>query len=198
MRITCSTTPRRMRVRISAHYIITLSFFDYRTSFSLSLSLSSLSLFVLSYRAFRFSRSLLFLLMGVRIRKCVRHTQTYTLARDTHILITNSCSRGLLLFASLWHQIPYSSQNGESASPRARWSTSERLSERDLHRILLTGLLSCYSLHLGNISQWQIPRYERLRICVLSPWQKFLTKYRGSYRWFSLGKIFTNIGLFFL
>lgn len=111
-------------------------------------------------------RPLLFLLMGVRTRKCVRRTHMHTLARDTHILITNSCSRGLLLLASLWHQIPYSSQNGESASSRARWSTSERLSERDSHRTLLTGLSSSTALYVWEIFlKRQIPWYERLRIC---------------------------------
>lgn len=58
--------------------------------------------------------------------------------------------------ASLWHQIPYSGQNGESASPlptrRARWSTQAS----DSHRILYTQIVSphcCLEIFRFSIAQ---------------------------------------------
>lgn len=122
-----TTTLRRMRVRTER--------IVYSIALSLSLSLLSRSFFVVLFLPpplFPFPISLsLFLLdilsflltrshlpsSSVRTRKCVRRSH------ETHILITNSRSRGLLPCLVVTPN-PIFQPNGESR-PRARWSVRE-------------------------------------------------------------------------
>jgi len=145
-----TTTSRRMRVNRTVTSFFILSF-----SFALSLSLSlSFSLFTLSLISLAHSPP--------------PSPRTYEnafaiRARHTSWLLIHVAAD--YFPASLWHQIPYSSQNGESVSPRARWSMRTSDSHRILTPLFTRPLLSSkYFLAADFVLDDSDP---------LSPWQKF-------------------------
>lgn len=102
------------------------------------LSLNSVLFFIFLLRFFFPSRSSLLSFHGcVCTRKCVRRS------RETSWLLIHVAADYFL--ASLWHQIPYSNQNGESASSRAQWSTQAN----DSH-------VGFYTDCLADIVAWEI------------------------------------------
>ena len=143
-----TTTARGMRVWIVPSLRSLFYLFFLFLSFSV-LTLSHLSHFPVLRPLFA----------SVRIRKCVCHSR----ARHTSWLLIHVAAD--YFSASLWHQIPYSSQNGESTSLRARWSTRTS----NLHRILMSlftrPLLSRKYLGGGFRARWFRYAFALAKIC---------------------------------
>jgi len=86
-------------------------------------------------------------------QECVYENALATRARHTSWLLIHVAVD--YFSASLWHQIPYSSQNGESVSLRARWSTRAS----DSHRIL-----TLFTRPLSGKYFWQRIPFQMIQI----------------------------------